>query len=201
MVDQLKLGIIGFGWVARDYMGPAIQQSERVTLTAVCSAHASDMDDLPNEVQQFTSLDDMLRRASVDAVYIATPNHLHREQTVACLEAGWARVCAEMPMATTPEDAETMAAAARRSGKVCARPLFRHQRFHPAHQVIQQLIQNQLLGIITQGKDRLRLLVARRLGSRQLADRPASRRGAGPSSTWLAPGQLLETLLDDQIWN
>ncbi len=196
MVDQLKLGIIGFGWVARDYMGPAIQQSERVTLTAVCSAHASDMDDLPNEVQQFTSLDDMLRRASVDAVYIATPNHLHREQTVACLEAGWHVLC-EKPMATTPEDAETMAAAARRSGKVYATAF--DQRFHPAHQVIQQLIQNQLLGIITQVKiDYACWLPADWTLDNWRIDR---QQAGGGAIIDLAPHglDLLETLLDDQI--
>lgn len=196
MVDQLKLGIVGFGWVARDYMVPAIRQSERVTLTAVCSAHASDMDDLPAEVQQFTDLDDMLEQASVDAVYIATPNHLHCAQAVACLAAGRHVLC-EKPMATTSEDAEAMVRAAQRSGKVYATAL--DQRFHPAHQVIQQLIQNQLLGVITQVKiDYACWLPADWAPDNWRVDR--SKAGGGAIIDLAPHGlDLLETLLNDRI--
>ena len=196
MVDQLKLGIVGFGWVARDYMVPAIRQSKRVTLTAVCSAHASDMADLPAEVPQFTHLAEMLRQAPVNAVYIATPNHLHSAQAVACLEAGRHVLC-EKPMATTPEDAEAMVRAAQRSGKVYATAF--DQRFHPAHQVIQQLIQHQLLGTITQAKiDYACWLPTDWATDNWRVDR---QRAGGGAIIDLAPHglDLLETLLNDRI--
>ena len=196
MVDQLKLGIVGFGWVARDYMVPAIRQSERVVLTAVCSAHASDMADLPAEVPQFTNLADMLRQTAVDAVYIATPNHLHSAQAVACLEAGRHVLC-EKPMATTSEDAEAMVRAAQRSGKVYATAF--DQRFHPAHRVIQQLIENQLLGAITQAK----IDYACWLPADWATDnwRVDQHRAGGGAIIDLAPHglDLLETLLNDRI--
>ena len=143
------MGIIGYGWVARDYMFPAMQGCDLVNLTAVCSARALDMADLPSQVRTFTSLDEMLQEADLDAVYIATPNHLHRTQTVACLEAGLHVLC-EKPMATTSKDAEAMIEAAHRSGKMYVTAF--DQRFHPAHQAIHQLIQSQQLGIITQVK-------------------------------------------------
>ncbi len=196
MVDQLKLGIVGFGWVARDYMAPAIRQSERVVLTAVCSAHTSDMADLPKEVAQFTNLADMLQQTSIDAVYIATPNHLHGAQAVACLEAGRHVLC-EKPMATTPEDAEAMVRAAQRSGKVYATAF--DQRFHPAHRVIQQLVQNQLLGTITQVKiDYACWLPADWAPDNWRVDR---RKAGGGAIIDLAPHglDLLETLLNDRI--
>ncbi len=196
MVDPLKLGIVGFGWVARDYMVPAIRQSRRVTLTAVCSANASEMTTLPAEVQQFTNLDDMLRQASVDAVYIATPNHLHCVQTVACLEAGWHVLC-EKPMATVPEDAETMIQAAQRSRKIYATAF--DQRFHPAHQVIQQLVQNQLLGTVTQVKiDYACWLPADWAPDNWRIDQ---QKAGGGAIIDLAPHglDLLETLLNDRI--
>ncbi len=196
MVDQLKLGIVGFGWVARDYMVPAIRQSERVVLTAVCSAHTSDMADLPAEVPQFTNLADMLRQTSVDAVYIATPNHLHGAQAVACLEAGRHVLC-EKPMATTPEDAEAMVRAAQRSGKIYATAF--DQRFHPAHRVIQQLVQNHLLGTITQVKiDYACWLPADWAPDNWRVDR--SKAGGGAIIDLAPHGlDLLETLLSDRI--
>jgi predicted dehydrogenase len=196
MVDQLKLGIVGFGWVARDYMVPAIRQSKQVILTAVCSAQTSDMIGLPNEVQQFTNLADMLQQAPIDAVYIATPNHLHCTQAVACLEAGRHVLC-EKPMATTPKDAEAMVRSAQRSGKVYATAF--DQRFHPAHRVIQQLVQNQLLGTITQVKiDYACWLPADWALDNWRIDR---RKAGGGAIIDLAPHglDLLETLLNDRI--
>ncbi len=196
MVDQLKLGIVGFGWVARDYMVPAIRQSERIALTAVCSAYASDMTDLPEEVLQFTSLTNMLEQTSVDAVYIATPNHLHCAQAVACLEAGRHVLC-EKPMATTPEDAEAMVRAAQCSGKVYATAF--DQRFHPAHRVIHQLVQNQLLGTVTQVKiDYACWLPADWAPDNWRVDQ---HRAGGGAIIDLAPHglDLLESLLDDRI--
>ncbi len=196
MVDQLKLGIVGFGWVARDYMVPAIRQSDRVVLTAVCSARSSDMADLPEEVQQFTSLAEMLRQAQIDAVYIATPNHLHCVQAVTCLEADRHVLC-EKPMATTSEDAEAMVRAAQRTGKVYATAF--DQRFHPAHQAIQQLIRNQLLGTITQVKiDYACWLPADWAPDNWRVDR--SKAGGGAIIDLAPHGlDLLETLLNDRI--
>ncbi len=196
MVRPLQLGIIGYGWVARDYMVPAIRQSKLVTLTAVCSAHAADMADLPDGVQPFTDLDEMLQRVPLDAVYIATPNYLHAAQTVACLEAGLHVLC-EKPMATTPADADAMVAAVQRTGKVYATAF--DQRFHPAHQAIRQLVAQQTLGTITQVK----IDYACWLPATWAADnwRIDKQRAGGGAIIDLAPHglDLLETLLDDRI--
>jgi predicted dehydrogenase len=56
---------------------------------------------------------------AVDVVSIATPNHLHAEMAIAALEAG-KHVWCEKPMATTLANAERMAAAALRSGRIAA---------------------------------------------------------------------------------
>lgn len=53
--------------------------------------------------------------SQVDLVDVATPNHLHAPQAIAALEAGKACAC-EKPLAGTLDDAEAMAAAARRTG-------------------------------------------------------------------------------------
>lgn len=51
---------------------------------------------------------------AVDLVDVGTPNHLHREQAVAALEAGMAVAC-EKPLAGTLNDAREMRDAARRT--------------------------------------------------------------------------------------
>jgi predicted dehydrogenase len=54
---------------------------------------------------------------AVEVVSITTPNHLHPEMAIAALEAGKHVYC-EKPMAVILEDAEKMAAAARKSDRV-----------------------------------------------------------------------------------
>ena len=192
----INLGIVGFGWVARDYMYPAIQRCDRVTLSAVCSAHPADMQGLPSSVRQFIRLEDMLREADLDAVYIATPNHLHCAQTVACLAAGLHVLC-EKPMATTAEDATAMLQAARQSGKQYATAY--DQRFHPAHQRIRHLLQENRLGTITQVKiDYACWLPADWASDNWRID---LQQAGGGAIIDLAPHglDLLELLLDDTI--
>jgi predicted dehydrogenase len=53
----------------------------------------------------------------LDVVSICTPNHLHRDPAIACLEAGFHVIC-DKPLATTLADAEAIADAAERSGQV-----------------------------------------------------------------------------------
>ena len=196
MVDKLKVGIVGFGRVARDYMYPAMQRCSLVDLTAVCSAQSTDMDGLPDTVQPFTQLSDMLRSGNLDAVYIATPNHVHSEQTVACLDAGLHVLC-EKPMATTAEDAAAMLAAAERNDRLYATAY--DQRFHPGHQRIRQLLQEQRLGLITQ----VRIDYACWLPADWTPDnwRIDQQKAGGGAIIDLAPHglDLLETLLGDII--
>jgi predicted dehydrogenase len=53
----------------------------------------------------------------IDAVAIVTPNHLHAAPAIAALEAGFHVLC-DKPLAGTLEDAEAIAAAARKAGRV-----------------------------------------------------------------------------------
>ena len=59
----------------------------------------------------YDDLEDALDAEQVDAVYIATPNILHREHTERTARAG-AHVLCEKPMATTEEDCRAMMRAA-----------------------------------------------------------------------------------------
>ena len=56
---------------------------------------------------------------NLDAVIIASPNHLHAQQAIAALERGL-HVLVEKPMALAVDDAEAVVAAAERTGRVLA---------------------------------------------------------------------------------
>ncbi len=149
MVRKLRIGIIGFGWVARDYMYPAIRDSRLVELTAVCSRDEVDVKMLPEEIRRFTELDELISSGLVEAVYIATPNHLHASQTIRCLKAGLHVLC-EKPMATCLADAVVMAEAQAIYGKIYMTAF--DQRHHPAHIKMKKIISSGELGNVTQAR-------------------------------------------------
>ena len=63
------------------------------------------------------TVDQLIGRDDLDAVYIATPNHLHVEQSIACLHAGKHVLC-EKPFSASRAEAERAFAEAARAGKL-----------------------------------------------------------------------------------
>ncbi|MBO4417554.1 MAG: Gfo/Idh/MocA family oxidoreductase [Bacteroidales bacterium] len=63
----------------------------------------------------YTSLEELASAPDIDAVYIASPNLLHAPQSIMMMDSGKS-VLVEKPAATSPEELETMIAAARRNG-------------------------------------------------------------------------------------
>ncbi|OIV38991.1 oxidoreductase [Mangrovactinospora gilvigrisea] len=76
----------------------------------------------------YASLEELLADDSVAVVHVCTPNHLHAEQAERALDAGRHVVC-EKPLGVSAAEAERLAAAAERAGKVAAVPFV--YRYHP----------------------------------------------------------------------
>ncbi len=113
-------GIVGFGWVARDFAAPGIVAAGGV-VRRVCdpSAEARDAAAVLTSGRVHPGIEPLLADEAVQAIYVATPNHLHRAATEAALRAGKPVLC-EKPMAADLADAEAMADAVRRSGRCTA---------------------------------------------------------------------------------
>ena len=72
---------------------------------------------------------DLVRDPAIDAVYVATPVHLHAEQTIAAAAAGKHVLC-EKPMAMDASECDRMIAACRAAGVRLGVAYYRH--FYPA---------------------------------------------------------------------
>ena len=142
---SMRWGIVGFGWVARDYMAPGIAGAGG-TVAAICDpdpAARSAAEALG--ATSFSELADMLEHP-LDAVYVATPNHLHRAAVTACAAAGIPVLC-EKPLASTLADAEAIVAACARAGVLLGSAF--DQRHHAAHRAIREAIAAGSIGTVT----------------------------------------------------
>lgn len=114
---DVRLGIIGFGGMGR---GRALNAAklDGVRPTAVVDTREEARRAAAEEfdLAAFESLEEFIDADAADAVYIATPNKFHAEQTVRCLEAGIHVFC-EKPMAMNAAEGERMIEAARRAGR------------------------------------------------------------------------------------
>ncbi len=198
MVKGLGWGIAGCGWVARDYVGPAIQQSDNGTLVACYdpSPASRARAEAAFCVPCHESMAALLSSPGLQAIYVASPNDSHRPLVEAAAAAGLPVLC-EKPMATTYEDAEAMVLACRRAGVRYATAF--DQRFHAAHRELARMIASGRLGTITA----IRIVYACWLPANWAGDnwRIDPRRAGGGALMDLAPHglDLSATLLGEDL--
>ncbi len=112
----VRYAVVGVGNIAQVAVLPAFEHAaENSELVALISSDPTKRELLPDLYRSvtvtggYTRFEEVLREAEVDAVYIATPNSLHREFTERASRAGVHVLC-EKPMAPTVADCEAMIA-------------------------------------------------------------------------------------------
>lgn len=118
VAEPFPVGLIGVGRQGRAILGE-LQKIEHVSVKAVCDTDDSRLRSGLRRVQGaegFADYREMLDTLSdLKAVFIATPTHLHRQPAVDALSAGKHVYC-EAPLASTIEDCQAIALAARSAG-------------------------------------------------------------------------------------
>jgi len=111
---KVKCGIIGLGAWGREILGTLQRQAE-AEVVSLCDTYGVMLRRAAGNTPGAASVDDyrkMLEDKSVQAVFIATPSHQHKDIVIEALQAGKHVYC-EAPMATTIDDAKAIAKAAR----------------------------------------------------------------------------------------
>jgi predicted dehydrogenase len=127
-VDVVRWGLIGCGDIAAKRVAEALRRSAGSALVAVARARAelaAEFAERHGARRWHGDWKSLLRDHEVDAVYLATPVHLHAEQAVAAAGAGKHVLC-EKPMALDAGGAERMVAAARANGVRLGVAYYRH---------------------------------------------------------------------------
>lgn len=114
---KVRYAVVGLGNIAQVAVLPAFKNAANSELFALVSGDSQKLRRLGKDysIQHVYSYEDYGRALSnVDAVYIALPNHLHREYAVRAAAAGVHVLC-EKPMAPTVEDCQAMIETAHRN--------------------------------------------------------------------------------------
>jgi predicted dehydrogenase len=116
MADQLSVALLGSKFMGRAHSNGWLQASHffdlplTPRLTVVSARNPTDLEAFASRwgwSRWTTDWQEAVTAEEVDLVDIGTPNHVHREQAIAALEAG-KHVACEKPLAGTLEDAEAM---------------------------------------------------------------------------------------------
>src|SRR3712207_5381166 len=114
--DKVRYAVVGLGHIAQVAVLPAFAHAENSVVTALVSNDSEKLEKLGRKYKvkaqySYDQYEECLRSGNVDAVYIALPNHLHRDYSVRAANAGVHVLC-EKPMAVTEEDCLAMIRAA-----------------------------------------------------------------------------------------
>jgi predicted dehydrogenase len=114
----LRLGLIGIGVGARQLL-PALTQHPNVRLHAAADVRPAALQQLAAEfgVATYSSVAALCEQPDIDAVWVASPNHLHAEHAITAAEHG-KHVIVSKPMAVSLAEADAMVSAAERGGVV-----------------------------------------------------------------------------------
>ncbi len=113
----MRIGLIGAGAIARRHVG-VLSALDGVELAAVCDSDPARAESIAAGAAVYGSWQGLLEHP-LDAVFVCTPPAAHAEPAIAALQQGLA-VYLEKPLARSAADGETIAAAWRESGGVCA---------------------------------------------------------------------------------
>ncbi|TKI06948.1 Gfo/Idh/MocA family protein [Martelella alba] len=111
---MIRFAVIGTNWITRQFIDAA-HGSGKMKLTAIYSRHIDQARHLGIDYpvsHYFDALEDMARSDAIDAVYIASPNSLHCQQSLLFMRHGKHVIC-EKPLASHLAQAEQMINCAR----------------------------------------------------------------------------------------
>ncbi|MBN2447038.1 MAG: Gfo/Idh/MocA family oxidoreductase [Phycisphaerae bacterium] len=117
-MSNVGIGIIGSGFMGRTYCETISKYCQRASVKAVAlGSRAGQLAD-DYAVKHEASVDALIARDDISAVFIATPHHVHAEQAIAAAKAG-KHLFIEKPMACTVAECDAIIDACESAGVWC----------------------------------------------------------------------------------
>jgi predicted dehydrogenase len=114
---MISYAVVGAGWISQQAFLPGVVQSGNSRVAAIVTgdrAKAARLADFYGigAIVGYDGYDTLLASPTIDAVYIALPNHMHADFAIRAARAG-KHVMVEKPLAVSEDEALAMIAAAR----------------------------------------------------------------------------------------
>lgn len=134
----MRYGVTGTGWIAKSFIDGArmlcdAEFSAVYSRTTESGSKFASENDIP---QVFTDINEFAK-GDFDAVYIASPNKLHYEQSKLMLENGKHVIC-EKPITVEPEELEELQTLAKKNGLIYIEAIM--YMFNPARDLLKNAL-------------------------------------------------------------
>src|SRR5512132_1069575 len=149
MNERVRIGVIGAGAIAQLAHLPVLSKMRGAELAAICDndrPKARALADRFGIRDTFTDIEDLLELDDLDAVVVATPNHLHEPHVLAALAAKLHVLC-ERPLALTARGVERILSAAQRADRKVV--VANNHRFRTDVQALDRFLRGGELGRLT----------------------------------------------------
>lgn len=142
---KIRWGIIGLGKIADKFATDlaTIPDAELYAVASRQQEKANAFLQKHKATKAYNSYEALTNDPNVDAVYIATPHALHKENTLLCLNKGIAVLC-EKPFAMNSEEVENMITVAKANNTLLMEALWTY--FLPHYQYVLKLIKDKTYG-------------------------------------------------------
>ncbi len=134
----MRYGVIGTGWIAKSFIDGArlLCNSEFIAVYSRTEESGNKFANENNIPTVYTDINEFAK-GDFDAVYIASPNKLHYEQSKLMLENGKHVIC-EKPITVEPEELQELQALAKKNGLVYIEAIM--YMFNPARELLKDAI-------------------------------------------------------------
>jgi predicted dehydrogenase len=149
MKPAVRVGVVGAGAISQTAHLPVLSKMRGAQLVALCDSDGPKARALADRFgipDTFTDIEDLLEFDELDAVVIATPNHLHEPHVLAAI-AGGVHVLCERPLSLTTRGVERILAAATRADRKVA--VANNHRFRSDVQALDRFLRGGELGKLT----------------------------------------------------
>lgn len=139
---KMKLGIVGFGFMGH-CDADMLKTFEDIELKAVADTNPKQMEDAPEGVERYASIDEMLEKADIDVVMISTPNPSHLEMVEKSAKAKKHIIC-EKPAAMTVAQFDRMVEVTKENNVIFT--VHQQRRWDEDYRVMKEVYDQKLLG-------------------------------------------------------
>ena len=146
MSEPVRIGLIGAGAIVQVAHLPVLKKLKTVDVAAICDVDLPKARALAERFQikdVFDDIEDLLDHEQIDAILVATPNHLHEPHVLAGLTAG-CHVLVEKPGSLTSSGEQRIGRLAEKQGRIVM--IGMTHRYRPDAQAVRSFVQNGELG-------------------------------------------------------